>query len=186
MKTIEVRHVSEFEQRADALGARIKGHELGATLIAEEAWELSRAFQSQSFSTSASSFTAWFSQRTGIPTGSVDWYVRQGQASAAGITARTKRDLHTAGTLVNGGMRPEHVQAAVDAGEVQEVAHAERNLGTVQVPVPLEGYRRLKAITEAVKDGLGKSLPETAALCIEFTSENAQAFGEWLQRRGGA
>ncbi len=186
MTSTEVRHLTALEQRADSLAAKIMGHERAGNLIAEEAWALSRAFQADPASTSASSFTSWFSARTGVPTGSVDWYVRQGQALSAGVTAPTKRDLHSAGELVNAGVPPQQVQATVDAGEVRYAAQAQRNAGTVQVPVPFDTHRRLRAITEAVKEGLGKSLPETAALCIEFTSEHAQAFGEWLKHRGGA
>ena len=186
MTTVEIRYLSVFEQRSDALSARIKFHESNSDLIVQEAWALSRMFQSETVSTGASSFTEWFSARTGIPAGSVDWYVRQGQALSAGITAPTRRALHTAGGMVNNGMPAEQVQAAVDAGEVQYVAQAQRNAGMVRVPVPLDTHRRLRAITEAVEHGLGISLPETAALCIEFVSENAQDFGAWLRRRGGA
>jgi len=186
MTTVEIRYLTAFEQRSDALSAKIKLHESSGDLIVQEAWALSRMFQSEAVSTSASSFTEWFSARSGIPAGSVDWYVRQGQALQAGITAPTRRALHTAGRMVNNGMPAEQVQAAVDAGEIQHVAQAQRNTGMVQLPVPLETHRRLRAITQAVEHGLGISLPETAALCIEFTSENAERFGAWLRLRGGA
>ncbi|MGI8748415.1 MAG: hypothetical protein ACR2J4_08740, partial [Deinococcus sp.] len=121
------------------------------------------------------------------PRGSAHRYVKVGMALKAGVAASAPvMELAAAGELINSGVPAEQVQAAVDAGEVEYVAQAYRNQGTVQVPVPLDTHRRLRIITEAVEKGLGKSLPETAALCIEFTSEHAQEFGEWLKARGDA
>lgn len=145
-----------LDEQARALGQRIRAHETSGHPIAREAHRLYIAYEAQPDNAIRPSFKAWFHTLTGVPEGSVWYYVQVGTALAAHLAepaptpetsdpapaptpppAPSARDLRAAGSALMAGAPVGEVREAMQAGTVQDYANAQHGRGTVSIRLAL-------------------------------------------------
>ena len=150
-----------LEEQARALGQRIRQHEESGHHLAREAHTLYLDYEARRLTDNAiPGFKGWFAALTGVPEGSVWYYVQVGTALAAHLVEPeptppavqgqptsalpaapaalpSARDLRAAGSALMAGAPAGEVKQALHSGRVQDYASAQQSGGTVSIRLAL-------------------------------------------------
>ena len=139
-----IHQVSAFaalESEALALGLDLQRHERQAHPLALRAFELRSRYEvaRQLDNVIRPGFKNWFATLTGVPEGSVYYYVELGAALAAKVAeeGHSARDLRAAGAALLDGAPKSEVREALARGHVQDYAAARRGAGLVNIRLAL-------------------------------------------------